>query len=479
MQSLRSKAVQRGVKREINDLTQRVVYGNERLSPQENLFFKDACEAKLQAVITPPNKLNELKASRWLENGKMPLIVLVHGISSTSRQKLVAQMAGVSEELGLPTMRVDMPDSSERLYSIPEKAEFLSKAFEEALQHNPWIDANRIFLVGHSQGGLTIRRAFKNLRESIARRDAKAKPLVVTISTPPHLKHFNNALQNMMFYFFNDRPIPNGWLLPPREAEKDFLSSAKGVTQLHISSLGDPMLPAGWYGLYSNTKHVRLIPSMKEFARYNSGRTRYVGEKLREAFESIGFKPQPPGQGRHVVRTFFGDIPLDDAALALGSGDEVSQQMFNQSLHDAGLDGRYKPLTPKDVDLLIERGVIPESERELAMTLARGTITTLGEQRKVAPNQMALARKKAREAALEMMRAGKFSLSAKRDVNPLAIAVSPTLIDNNRMSKLLLEHGVEEPVHNWKIPVYQERLFKKLFNWVCGRALVKTQTQAR
>ena len=196
---------------------------------------------------------NPLKLERWKsKDGKYPVIVLIHGMASNSKQKLIKNLASMYENLGVPVVRLNMDETKhEEMFHLDHKSDFLVKVLER-LSKIKWVDASRIGIVAHSQGGVVLSNAVPEIEEL----GLKPKS-VATISSPHHYEDNYQATINA------------GNFLKPRHNMLELLKSMK--TKYEINPL------YGWnVHLFDHAADLITISNLVNSGKIPSSHTHHI-----------------------------------------------------------------------------------------------------------------------------------------------------------------------------------------------------------
>lgn len=170
--------------------------------------------------------------------GKVPAVVLVHGSGPGSRDEVVggvrvfADLALGLAARGIGVLRYDKRSLVSPAGVVTEKEEVLdgAEAAIELLRKNPRVDARRIFVIGHSQGG--------NLAPRIA---AKAPDLAGYVTLAGPTRPFADVVLDQYEYFAKLHP-ENEDLKKKVEQAREFKKNLESPT---LKPSDDPHSPFG------------------------------------------------------------------------------------------------------------------------------------------------------------------------------------------------------------------------------------------
>ena len=131
-------------------LTELTASQNKPLARVRQDIIIEGSKGKLAAYLVKPEGLKE--------GEKAPLAILMHGFSGNKEGQMEALMADSLQKYGIGSIRFDFNGhgKSEGAFSemtVPNEIEDAKKVYEYACSL-PWVDASRIAIEGHSQGGV-------------------------------------------------------------------------------------------------------------------------------------------------------------------------------------------------------------------------------------------------------------------------------------------------------------------------------------
>lgn len=123
----------------------------------------DGAVGKLQAVIQKP----ELKSGE-----KCPMVILMHGFMDRKESAVISQIANELQAHGIASIRFDFNGHGQsegdfQKMTVPNEIEDAHKVFDYVSQL-PYVDADKIGVAGHSQGGVVAAMLAGELKNRVA-----------------------------------------------------------------------------------------------------------------------------------------------------------------------------------------------------------------------------------------------------------------------------------------------------------------------
>ncbi|MBI5225561.1 hypothetical protein HY989_06860 [Candidatus Micrarchaeota archaeon] len=281
--------------------------------PYENLKgnkFEGLKKLKFEANLAGIRELGELhskepvKLERWKSSsGKYPVMVLIHGMGSSSNQELIKHIAVMYQKLGIPVVRINTDETKHpEMFELDHKSDFLVKVLER-LHKIKWVDTSRIGIVAHSQGGVVLKNAATAIDELGLRPNA-----TVPISSPYMKEDIERAAINAGFYIKSKHKLEN--MINSNRSDRDGSGTEDWENVTHILHPADLIVTTNMVNaqripkkhkiivVASATEYNRQIKKWREqFATYN-----------RKAANILGISESQVNLPNHII----GDLDLSD-----------------------------------------------------------------------------------------------------------------------------------------------------------------------